>query len=310
LNRRDFLLSLGAGGLAAGARAPRAGGVGVGRETGLVIGHLAPPEGAGGLVGSAAVRGAQLAAADVAPAAARVGRGLRLLEASVRGEAETMAAAARLVERGASVLLGGFDSETTGALAGFAAEQRVLFLNVGYGGDELRRSCDPFVFHVEASAGMRADALRIWTARGGSAGSGETAAGWSSRLESGGAGALNDRYRIRFGEPMSPVSWASWFAARVAWSAYAGTRGGESAALARYLGATTRRYDGGKAIPLSFRVWDHQLRQPLYIVRHTPEGELEVLASVPRTRDPDDVESALDQLGGGGRGGVSCEYEL
>lgn len=298
MNRKEFLSRLGAGGVLA-ALAP---GELLSNQTrsqeGLFIGHLSPAGPPG--VGATAARGAQLAAAEVGQAAALLGRQVRLLETTASGAAESVAAAARLVERGASVLLGGFDEETAQALGDMAGEQGVLFLNVGHGSDALRDSCRPTTFHVEASRAMRRDALNLWLDGGGDPDSGAGAITWDSALERHGAGQLNDRYLVRFNEPMSPAAWASWMAVKVAWEAYTRTRGGDSRAMAEFLAGDRARFDGHKGIGLTFRPWNHQLRQPLYIARHGASGELEIEAEIPRpaAAAEGDAAALLDTIGG------------
>jgi hypothetical protein len=51
----------------------------------------------------------------------------------------------------------------------------------------------------------------------------------------------------------------------------------------------TTRFDGHKGQPLSFRRWDHQLRQPLYA--RTPAG----FVDLPQATEP--VNGPLDRLG-------------
>jgi ABC-type branched-subunit amino acid transport system substrate-binding protein len=298
LNRRHFLSGLAAGG-ALGVLRPQELIARVAADGGLVIGHLAPAGGRMGSAGAAAARGAQLGAAEAAQAAARRGVQLRLLEASATGEAESVAAAARLTERGATVILGGFGSESALALSSFAADQGVIFLNVASAADELREQCTPTTFHVIASTAMLRDAFEIWVGEGGDRDSGAAAVEWSSELEPHGARQLNDRYRLRFNEPMSSASWTSWMAIRLAWEAHARTSGGDAREMADFLAGDGARFDGHKGLPLSFRPWNHQLRQPLYIARHGEGGDLRIEAEVPRIPDRvADPEALLDTLGG------------
>jgi hypothetical protein len=300
LNRQQFLTSIASAGVLA-ALAPGELLSRVVRHTrGLIIGHVAPGGALMGGQGSAGARGANLGVADVARVASRLGREVRLLEATATGTAESLAAAARLVERGATVILGGFELDTVGTLSDLAAEQDVLFLNVGHGGDELRQRCSATTFHVEASHAMRADALDLWVAAGGDRDSGATVVSWSSRLNRHGARQLNERYQERFSESISPASWASWIAVHVAWTAFSRTGGGDALAMAQFLVEGPARFDGRKGIALSFRHWDHQLRQPLYVARRDSEGELVVVDEVPSlTRSASGADAALlDTLGG------------
>jgi ABC-type branched-subunit amino acid transport system substrate-binding protein len=300
LNRQQFLGSLASAGalalLSPGELLARASG----RARGLLLGHVAPGGAPMGGIGSAAARGAQLGMAEIAPAAARLGREVRLLEATADGPAESLAAAARLVERGARVVLGGFEPESVSTLSRLAADQGVLFLNVGHGGDEFRQRCSATTFHIEASQAMRSDALDLWAAAGGDRDSGATVVGWSGRLNRHGARQLNERYHVRFNEMMTPSSWASWMAVKVAWAAFSRTEGGDALAMAEFLVDGPARFDGRKGIALSFRRWDHQLRQPLYIARHNQAGELVVVDEVPSVSGSagGGNDALLDALGG------------
>ncbi len=267
----------------------------------LYIGHVSPAGGETGRAGAAAARGAQLGVAELAQSRSAGRGGVRLLEGTATGAAESIAAAARLVERGATVILGGFERETVAALDELAAEQEVLFLNVGSAADELGQRCRPTTFHVQASASMHRDALTAWLADGGDPDSGATVVGWSPELERHGAGRLNDRYRMRFNESMSAASWASWMAVKIAWYSHTTPREGEPGETAAHLVSERARFDGHKGVALSFRPWDHQLRQPLYIARHGVDGTLRIEAEVPTLAPAEvsaDPEALLDTLGG------------
>jgi ABC-type branched-subunit amino acid transport system substrate-binding protein len=299
LKRKEFLSRVAAGGVLA-ALAPGDLLARMTRDEGLFIGHLTPAGAPLGGLGAAAARGAQLGTAEAAGAATRLRRQVRLLESTATGAAESLAAAARLVERGATVLLGGFGRETAVALDQLAAEQGVLFLNVGDGGDELREVCRPTTFHVVASSAMRRDALDRWVQEGGDRDAGASIVGWSGSLERHGAAQLNDRYRVRFNESMSSASWAGWMAVKIAWEAYAHTRGGDAATMAQFLASDRASFDGHKGIGLSFRPWNHQLRQPLYVARHAAEGEIDIVAEIPRpaAAATGEATARLDFIGG------------
>jgi hypothetical protein len=55
---------------------------------------------------------------------------------------------------------------------------------------------------------------------------------------------------------MDGAAWAGWFAVKVAWESFLRSKPVESI-----------EFDGHKGAPLTFRSWDHQLRQPLYAVK-------------------------------------------
>lgn len=135
------------------------------------------------------------------------------------------------------------------------------------------------------------------------AGSGHRATAWEATLDAYGARELNVRFAERWGEPMDSPAWAAYQAIKILFEAasFGGTTEGE--ALVEYLGSPESVFDVWKGIGVTFRPWDHQLRQPLYLVgiNEGAEGARDLATLVgelpaiymPRT---DPVER-LDQLG-------------
>jgi ABC-type branched-subunit amino acid transport system substrate-binding protein len=258
------------------------------------------PEGAAGL---AARRGAELGVEEAVQALGLLGQRFEAVFAGAANPDAAVAEAARLLDaRRVFGLIGGFDLATARALGRFARERGVIFVNAGCPDDSLRgEHCDRTTFHVAASEAMLSDALALWRrdAPPSVADAPGSVSLWHPELERFGAGQLNDRFRSRFGEGMQPAGWASWMAVKVLWEAAARARTSEADVLARFLASGRARFDGHKGMPLSFRTWDHQLRQPLYVLGG-PENEVgEVLGEVPRARRDEErgwVE-LLDQLG-------------
>jgi hypothetical protein len=60
------------------------------------------------------------------------------------------------------------------------------------------------------------------------------------------------------------------------------------------LDKTTTQFDGHKGAPLSFRSWDHQLRQPLYAVAR--DSVIAELPDVGRNSDQS-ITTQLDKYG-------------
>jgi ABC-type branched-subunit amino acid transport system substrate-binding protein len=315
LARREFLrhaaalagsaLLLGPGHLLAASH-------GRGGEDVLRVGFLASARAAG----QAAVRGLELGVEEAVQALGLLGRGG--FEA-VAAEADDPGATAReterlIVEHRVFALIGGFDRATAAVLGRLAAQRGVLFLNVGCADDALRgAACHRTTFHVAASEAMGRDALAMWRQDSADAATddGAVAELWHPELERFGAGQLNERFHSRFGEPLQPLGWASWMAVKVLWESAARARTTDAETLIRHLESSRARFDGHKGMPLSFRAGDHQLRQPLYIVRRAadaPAGKVaELLDEVPRARRGEDRgwTELLDQLGAPGAGG-SC----
>ena len=91
------------------------------------------------------------------------------------------------------------------------------------------------------------------------------ALGWHYELERFSARELNGRFRRRFNAPLAEASWAAWAAVKLAGEAVVRTGAGDGAALVAFM-ESAPPFDGHKGEALTFRKWDHQLRQPLYII--------------------------------------------
>ena len=63
---------------------------------------------------------------------------------------------------------------------------------------------------------------------------------------------------------MTPPAWGAWFAVKALWESSLRMKSVEPRQLADYLTRDTTQFDGHKGRPLSFRPWDHQLRQLVY----------------------------------------------
>jgi hypothetical protein len=148
---------------------------------------------------------------------------------------------------GASVAISCFDDAMLREVALDCEKRGITLFNCWGRADELRRKlCRRTTFHIEASEKMYADAREL-------AGESANVVLWDSRLERYGAAQLNDRYRAFAKRGMDGAAWAGWFAVKVAWESFLRARP-----------VTSMEFDGHKGAPLTFRSWDHQLRQPLY----------------------------------------------
>ena len=112
------------------------------------------------------------------------------------------------------------------------------------------------------------------------------ALGWHHELERFSARELNGRFRRRFNAPMTEVSWGAWAALKLVGEAVVRAGAGDGAALVAFM-ESAPPFDGHKGEALTFRRWDHQLRQPLYVVGPRkredvvgPLGPFAVLADV------------------------------
>lgn len=143
------------------------GGVGARFQEGpMRVGHVAPADGPRGAMGRAARRGARLGAQDAGRAARLLDRSFELLEETGDTPDEAVRAAERLVDRGASAVVGGIGDEACAALMEAAGRLGVPFLNVGSDADRFRgEACSPSTFHVQASDTMHVDATVHWLVR-------------------------------------------------------------------------------------------------------------------------------------------------
>ena len=234
---------------------------------------------------ASAERGVQLGAEEAARTGALVGRTVELH--TVDGpRAESIG------ERRPDAIVGGYSAEWVRTVTGIAEGAGIPFLNVDVAADSLRGpDCHPLLFHVAPSDAMLA------TARAGSP-PGTFAAAWHHSLERFGAAQLNDRFRARFGTGMDGVAWAGWMAVKVVWEASLRARSTAPASILAYLRRDGTQFDGQKGWPLSFRAWDGQLRQPLYLLAGEGDATRPV-GEVPTRADPEGQSSreALDALG-------------
>jgi branched-chain amino acid transport system substrate-binding protein len=90
---------------------------------------------------------------------------------------------------------------------------------------------------------------------------------WDTTLEANGAGEFNTRYITRWGDPVDPPAWAAYQAVRVLFETVKAIGSVDGPAIVDYLENSGTEFDLLKGPGTSFRPWDHQLRQPLYLVR-------------------------------------------
>ncbi|HEU4882225.1 MAG TPA: ABC transporter substrate-binding protein [Longimicrobium sp.] len=252
----------------------------------LRIAFVAGPDAAA----ASAARGVTLGVEEAARTGELVGRRIELMTLDAMPSAAVLAADAPV-----AALIGGFDDASCRALGDLAMSMNAVFLNVECRADALRgEACGRGVFHVQASDRMYADAF---AARAGEAADATEAVLWHPSLERFGAAQLNDRFRARFGGEMDGAAWAGWMAVKALWEASLRARSTDGAALRAYLERDATQFDGHKGWPLSFRAWDHQLRQPLYLVAPAENGGTRLVGEVPAGRGEAPSREMLDQLG-------------
>lgn len=208
-----------------------------------------------------------IALAPRGPRARELHNGVMLSLAEIRRAAALFnRRAPAIVAREGDVIIAALDTQDTRSLAEKADSAKRVILNCNARDDSLRRDlCSPFVFHVEASDAMYEAASKAVA-------TGSRAVLWSSRLEKYGASQLNDRFSAAYSAPMSPAAWAGWFAVKAVWEAMLRSRSDDPSSIAAYMASESAEFDGHKGAPLSFRKWDHQLRQPLYALDDSGKG--------------------------------------
>ena len=97
---------------------------------------------------------------------------------------------------------------------------------------------------------------------------GLVAVGWHWSWERNGAPQLNTRFERQAKYRMSEAGWAAWMAAKTVVEAMQRTGGADFGKIRDYLLGPEITIDGFKGHRLSFRSWNHQLRQPMLLATH------------------------------------------
>jgi ABC transporter substrate binding protein (PQQ-dependent alcohol dehydrogenase system) len=95
---------------------------------------------------------------------------------------------------------------------------------------------------------------------------------WSWTWERYGAPQVSHRFKKRAGREMIATDWAAWLAMRALDDALRESHATSTEAADKYLLGPQMNIDGAKGPPLSFRAWDHQLRQPILLT--TPDATI------------------------------------
>jgi ABC-type branched-subunit amino acid transport system substrate-binding protein len=263
----------------------------------LRIGLITPVTGTVSTAASA--RGVRLGAAEAKQTAKLFGANVELYEASGSGSG-AVAAARRLSSARQVQLLIGSSAADADALSRYAESREILFFNVASRAPALRSACRRHTFHIEASEGMYAAGLRlaeehpVISARTGTppaAAYPDSPLLWSPYLQRFGAAQINDRYRTKYLVPMDGSAWAGWAAVKIAAEAALRVGSTQPSKLLGYLESPDTKFDGHKGWPLTFRIADHQLRQPVYLaLRSGMTGQpREAVTDIPELRAVSDT---------------------
>ena len=117
---------------------------------------------------------------------------------------------------------------------------------------------------------------RTWLPRPIVGTSGLTAVSWDKTHEAWGALQLQNRFRELAGHWMTEVDYGAWLAVRTLGEAASRTRSIDFDKLKSFILGPDFALAGFKGVPLSFRAWDYQLRQPLLL-----SGERSLVAVAP-----------------------------
>ncbi len=86
------------------------------------------------------------------------------------------------------------------------------------------------------------------------------------------AAEFNNRYITQWGAPADAPAWAAYQAIKIIVEAVRAAGSKDPAAIVDYLENSGAEFDVAKGPGVSFRPWDHQLRQPLYAIRVDQEA--------------------------------------
>ncbi|KAA0680394.1 ABC transporter substrate-binding protein [Roseomonas genomospecies 6] len=106
---------------------------------------------------------------------------------------------------------------------------------------------------------------RTWEPRPVAGTQGLVPTNWHRTHESWGAAQLQSRFKAAAGRTMLPRDYAAWAAIRAVGEAATRTRSTDPTALAAHIRGPDFTLAAFKGVPLSFRSWDGQLRQPVLV---------------------------------------------
>ena len=263
------------------------------------------PEASGG---ASIARGVRLGAAESKQTAQLFGDDVQLFEAAGIEGADRLASSNKIE------ILVGTSAADAEALSRFSERHHIIFLNAASRSQSLRSACNRYAFHVEATDAMYSSAARQGSFAPSSASSAVTRSLgartdsivlWSSVLERFGASQINDRYRDKYATGMDGGAWAGWAAVKFGAEAALRARATSPGQLLAYLESPATQFDGHKGWPLTFRLSDHQLRQPLYMVAARSAGTV-----TPSVRDIPDLRAHLSSNSSRDRGGRASDRIL
>lgn len=133
---------------------------------------------------------------------------------------------------------------------------------------------------------------------------------WETTMPDPAGQAFNDKIRAQWGEGADPTAWSSYHAIKIILDTVMATGTNDAEAMIAHLEAPDTTFDVLKGAGVSFRPWDHQLRQPLYsltVDQDAPWDRMDLDSRIgiakydgiiPRALPAgEDAQAWLDQLG-------------
>ncbi|MCJ2027229.1 ABC transporter substrate-binding protein [Methylobacterium sp. J-067] len=90
---------------------------------------------------------------------------------------------------------------------------------------------------------------------------------WSPVLETWGAAQAQNRFKRMAGRLMRPLDYQAWMAVRTVGDAVTAKKANDPATITPFLTDPAFGLPAYKGVQLSFRPWDHQMRQPIIVVQ-------------------------------------------
>jgi len=169
------------------------------------------------------------------------------------------------------------------------AKPDLVFMNLA-GADitNFLKQYKEFGFAIEVSGGVM-DTAQAW-AVGPDAMTGVFPLIWYHKITAKGAREFAMAFEKKYGKPPENQAWGDYVCVNVIADAVEKAKSTESKALLKTL--ENFQFDGMKGRPLYFRDWDHQLMQPMYVVRPKKKAEMkdrwdiwQVIEEVPARKD-------------------------
>ena len=135
-------------------------------------------------------------------------------------------------------------------------------------------------------------------------GTNHRASAWEATIDAYGAREYNARHRLRWdGEPQDAAAWAAFHAVKILYEAALFGQSTDGDDLRSYMVNQTSVFDLHKGIAVTFRPWDQQMRQSLFLVKISESADNSfdlalLVGELPAIYMPGtDPEERLDQLG-------------